>query len=250
MALRWARARAGSTRLLANELCDDRGKTGAQRGAVGRSAWPGTTTLGHDTVQPDLGHLRRKRTLRTKDHRGEESFGARLRCFLSRLSDVFRRFGMLDRLRQIVEDARRADNRSLRRIGQRHLYHFNAEQCRIRILGRLRVDTTRQFIRGADPGRTGDIDVDVLLVLRILEHRVRVRAAAGLHVAHVLRCLDVRDIKDADAAQAVLAHRFAHTRIAAIEAAAVSFAGDEQQVPVDRHIALRCRAVVGDGQRG
>ena len=70
------------------------------------------------------------------------------------------------------------------RIRQRHLDHLDAEQRGVR--------DPRPACRRSSPAarsasarrrRAGDVDVDVLLVLRILDHRVRVRAAAGLHVA-------------------------------------------------------------------
>ena len=77
-------------------------------------------------------------------------------------------------------------------------------------LSGVALDAARQLVRRADAGRAGDVDVDVVLVLRIDEHRVRVRAAAGLHVADVLRIRDVGDVEDANAAQAVLADGVLH----------------------------------------
>jgi hypothetical protein len=50
---------------------------------------------------------------------------------------------------------------------------------------RRRADAAGQLLAGPHRRRAGDVDVDVLAVVRILEHRVRVRAAARLHVADV-----------------------------------------------------------------
>ena len=71
-----------------------------------------------------------------------------------------------------------------------------------------------------DGGRARDVDVDVLRVLRIDQHRVGVGAAAGLHVAHVLRIGDVGDVEDPDAAEPLGADRVLHALGAAVEPAA------------------------------
>ena len=70
---------------------------------------------------------------------------------------------------------------------QRHLDDLDAEQRRVRILVGARVTQPGSSFGERTAGRAGDVDVDVLRVLRIHEHRVRVRAAAGLHVGDVLR---------------------------------------------------------------
>src|SRR5687768_15051789 len=72
----------------------------------------------------------------------------------------------------------------------------------------------------------------------MLEHGVRVRAAAGLHVRHVSWIVEVADVEDTQAAQAVLAHRILNTAAAAIEAAAEALTGNEEQIPIDRDVAL------------
>ena len=61
--------------------------------------------------------------------------------------------------------------------------------------------------------------------------------------------LHVRDVEDADAAHAILAHRIGHAAEAAVGAAAVRFRRHEQQVLVDRDVVLRRRAVVALRQR-
>ncbi len=73
---------------------------------------------------------------------------------------------------------------------------------------------------------------------------MRVRAAAGLHVLDVLRMRDVGDVEDTDAAHAHLAHCFRHALTAAVVATRLPFSRHEEQVLVDRDVALRRRAVV------
>ncbi len=104
----------------------------------------------------------------------------------------------------------------------------------------LRVRTYRR--------RAGDVDVDVVLVLRIDEDRVGVRAAARLDVRDVARVLDVGDVEDADALDARIAHSLLHALVTAIDAPRVAFSGHEEEVLVDRHVALRCRAIVRQPQ--
>ena len=53
------------------------------------------------------------------------------------------------------------------------------------------LDAAGKLVRRAHARRAGDVDVDVVRILRIDERRVRVRAAARLHVADVLRIRDV-----------------------------------------------------------
>src|SRR5207249_1826808 len=47
---------------------------------------------------------------------------------------------------------------------------------------------------------SGYVDVHVLLVVRIVDDRVRVRATTGLHIPDVFRIGDVADVEDPDAA--------------------------------------------------
>ena len=145
------------------------------------------------------------------------------------------------RRREAVEDARRADDRRLLRRRQRHADHFEAEPRRVGIVDRP-VLAAGQLLLRAHARRPGHIDIDVVLVVRIGDHRVRVRAAAGLHVGDVLRAGDVGDVEDADAAQPILADRLGHALDAAVDPPRQAFARHEQQVLVDRDVALRRRA--------
>ena len=146
------------------------------------------------------------------------------------------------------EDARRADDRRLLRRRQRHANHFEAEARRVGIVYRT-VLAAGQLLLRAHARRPGHIDIDVVLVVRVGDHRVRVRSAAGLHVGDVLRAGDVGDVEDADAAQPILAHRLGNALDAAVEPPRQSFARHEQQVLVDRDVALRRRADIGHHRR-
>src|SRR5439155_26507511 len=89
--------------------------------------------------------------------------------------------------------------------------------------------------------RAGDVDVGVRGVLGIDHHRVRVRAATGLHVADVFRAGDVADVEDADPTQAYLADGILDPLRAAVDAPAQTLARDEEEILIDRHVALRRR---------
>src|SRR5512143_70197 len=72
------------------------------------------------------------------------------------------------------------------------------------------------------------------------------RAAAGLNVGDVPRMRDVRDVENAYAANPLLAHGVLHALTAAVDASRVSLGRHEQQVLVDRDVALRGGAIVAD----
>ncbi len=109
--------------------------------------------------------------------------------------------------------------------------------------------TARELVGRAHARGARHVDVDVVRVLRILDHRVGVGAAAGLDVGDVLRVADVGHVEDADAAQPLVAHGVRHALGAAVEAAGEPFAGDEEEVLVDGHVALGRRAHVALLQR-
>ena len=127
---------------------------------------------------------------------------------------------------------------------ERNLDDFDAEERGIWILVGRQPDAPRELVRRAHAGRAGNVDVDIVRILGIVQHRVCVRAAAGLHVGDVFRIGDVGDVEDAEPAQPVVADGVFHTLRAAIESAAISLARDEEQVLVNRHIALRRRAEI------
>ena len=76
-----------------------------------------------------------------------------------------------------------------------------------------------------------------------VDQRVRVRAAAGLHGGDLLRLAEVADVEDADAAEALRRSTVSgHALRAAVDAAARLLDRHEQQVAVDRHVALAAGA--------
>ena len=99
-----------------------------------------------------------------------------------------------------------------------------------------------QLFTRAHAARARGIQEDVALVLRIGNQRVRVRAAAGLHRRDLLRILQVGDVEDADAAEALVADRRHHALQAAVEPAAGLFDRHEQQVAPRRDVALSAGA--------
>jgi hypothetical protein len=151
---------------------------------------------------------------------------------------------MLGRGDEVLKDARRRDDGGLRGVVERHADHLDPEERRVGVLVRREVGAARQLLGRADGRGAGDVDVDVFVVVGVLEDGVGVRAAAGLHVPDVLGVADVGDVEDADAAEAVRAHRRLYALGAAVEPAAEALAGDEEEVAVDRHVALRGRAEV------
>ena len=120
---------------------------------------------------------------------------------------------------------------------------------RVGILVRCGVYATGELVGRADARRAGNVDVHIGLVLRIDEHGVRVRPAAGLNIGNVLWLRDVRDVENADAAQPVLADHVFHALIAAINAARGRLARHEEQILVHRNVALRGGAVVRELER-
>src|SRR5688572_31371016 len=71
-----------------------------------------------------------------------------------------------------------------------------------------------------------------------------VRSATCLDVRYISRSADVRDVEDANSTQAFVADCPSYTLRPAVETSAETFARHEQQVLVDRHVALRCGAEV------
>ena len=135
-------------------------------------------------------------------------------------------------------------------MSQWHLDHFNAEQRRARVLVGRKVHTARQLARRSHLAGTRDVNVGVVGILRIDEQAVGVRSAAGLHVADALRITDVADVEDADPAQPVPADGVLYSLRSAVESRTEVLAGDEQQIPVHRDVALRCRTHVRRFEHG
>src|SRR2546423_11785021 len=109
----------------------------------------------------------------------------------------------VDNAPRIHEYARTGNYFSVLRRRHRHLDHIDAKQGGIWIRIRLPTRAPGQFFVLTDRRSTGHIDVDVVLVIRIEDQRVRVRAAASLHRGDLLRILDVTDIENSHTAEAI-----------------------------------------------
>ena len=138
------------------------------------------------------------------------------------------------------ENARPIDDARLRGSTERHFDHVDAEQCGVRVFLRVAAGAVHHLLGRSHAAGAGAIDVERLLVLG--NQRMGVRATAGLHRRDLLGIANVGDVKDAHAAEALLAHRLDHALRAAIDAAARLFDGHEQQVAMDRDVALAAGA--------
>ena len=104
---------------------------------------------------------------------------------------------------RVGEDAGTGDDLGQLGVRQRDLDDVDSEQRGIRILFRLAARAIRQFFGLTHISGSGDIDVDVVLVLGIDQQGMRVRAAATLHGGDLLRIREIADIEDAYAAESV-----------------------------------------------
>ena len=146
----------------------------AHRGAIGRVHRRTATRL-HGVVQQRTKHLRRHHHVhaRLRVLRDERAGGLRRRerlrrRFLVGIGQAMRRRGA-----QSSEDVGTTNHRGRGRVGERHLDDLDAQARRVRIV-RRHVGATGEFAGRTDARRTRHVDVHVVLVLRILEHRVRV----------------------------------------------------------------------------
>ena len=140
----------------------------------------------------------------------------------------------------VGENARAIDDARLLGRAERHFDHVDAEERGVGVLLRIAAGAVDQLFARAHAAGARAVDIQRLLVLR--HERVGVRAAAGLHRRDLLRIADVGDVEDAHAAEAVLADRLGHALHAAVDAAAGLLDRHEQQVAVDRDVALAAGA--------
>ena len=164
--------------------------------------------------------------------------------------DIGGRRTMLLRRHQALEEARRTHDGRLFGPGKGHLDHLDPEQGRIRVFGGRRAGATGEFFRRAHRGGTRYVNVHMLVVLRVLEHRMRVGTAAGLHIGDVFGIANIADVENANSPQAIRAYRLLYAFRAAIEPPAQPFARNEKQVFVHRNVALGRRTEVIDDQVG
>ena len=179
----------------------------------------------------------------------EATLRARVRGGLGPLLAINLRLAVTRRHLKSFKDIRPIHDRRVLRMRDRHLDDFNTPQRRVGILVRRRAHAPRKFVSRTNGRRPRDVDVDVLLVGRALEHRVRVRPATGLHIFNQLGMRNVGDVENTDAANAILRHGIWHAAAHAVHAAIIGLGGHEQQVLVHRHVVLRRRARKGGHQR-
>ena len=98
--------------------------------------------------------------------------------------------------RRIGEDARTRHHCRQFRMRQRHLDHDDRKQRRIRIFTRRAARAPSQFFLRTHARRTRNIDIHIVLILRVDNQRMRMRAAARLHIRHLLRIPQVTDVED------------------------------------------------------
>ena len=118
-------------------------------------------------------------------------------------------------------------------VRQWHLDHVNAEQRGVVATG---FETACQFLVGTHVGGARIVDHDARVVRA--HHRMRVAAAAGLHLADLHRTGDIGDVEDAQAAEPLIADALGYPAQPAIDARAAVLHAHEQQVADDRHVAL------------
>ena len=118
---------------------------------------------------------------------------------------------------RIGENKRSVHNTRILGTVHGNLYHFDAEQCRIRIFEGRITGTIGQFFVITHATSTRDIDIDITVCVGIGYDSVGMGAAAGLHRAHLYRVGEVADIKNTDALHALLADRFRHPFETAIQ---------------------------------
>ena len=154
---------------------------------------------------------------------------------------------------RIDEDARAGNDLRLLRGGDRNLDDIDAEERSVGVLVRRFIGAAGEFFGLADEGCSGDVNVDVALVVRIQYERVGMRTSAGLDGCYLFRILDIGDVKDADASKAVRAGsrespllfmtlfrrwRWRKTLRPAIQATVRHFDRHEEKIAIDRYVAL------------
>ena len=135
----------------------------------------------------------------------------------------------------VREDGGAGGDACLRRVGLGDFDDVDAEE-RGAVVARHVADAAGQLLFLADTGGAGVVDHDTVLVLE--HHRMRVRPAAGLHLADLARAREVGDVEDAQAAEALVAHVLGHALTPAVDAAARLFHGHDQEIADDGDIAL------------
>src|SRR5258708_12989660 len=92
--------------------------------------------------------------------------------------------------------ARAGDDLCVLRRGDRNLDYINAEERGVGVFVGLFTGAAGEFFGLAHERCAGDVDINVVLVVRIEDQSVGVRAAAGLHGGDLLGILAIFDVED------------------------------------------------------
>ncbi len=163
--------------------------------------------------------------------RGGARGALRSRSMIATLPEAAQRASLF-----VGKDARAIDDGGLLRRRDGHLDDVDAEDGGVGILA-VR-NAAVELFAGADAAGARTVDVDVRLVLQIGNDGVCVRPAAGLHRRHLSRLVDVFDVEDADAAEALLADRVLDAVQPAVDAPSRLLHRHEQEAAVHRHVPL------------
>ena len=154
---------------------------------------------------------------------------------------------------RVTHQPRRVDDGGVLRCGERHADHLDPPLRQLLVEVRRReVGPRRQRLAAGElsgePHARGavDVDVEVRVVVRALQDRVRVRAAARLHGGHLYRRASFEMSKMRTPWKPLPTGRALRP---AVDPTARLLDRHEEQVPVDRHLALPARADDGGDDR-
>lgn len=170
----------------------------------------------------------------------------------------------------VGENARAGDDFGLFRVGERDLDDIDTEERGLGVGLRVAAGAAGEFFGLADGTGAGDVHVDVVFILGVDQQAVGVRPAAALHGGDLLRVLQIADIENAHATEAIRAGgrgapcgasscsrsgRLGRRRLgrgcigwnrnalrAAIDAPIHGFGRHEEQVAIDGDVALSAGA--------
>ncbi len=171
VALRGTRARPepGVVGVTPNILSMMPASAGTQRRAVRGRGRAGAAARLHDAVEQRIDRARREDARHALVDPDERALRARRIRGLLRRGHVGRGLAVPGRRHEVVEDARRAHDRGLLGMRERHLDHFDAEERRVRILVAAPPSTQPgSLVRRTHAGRARDVHVDVLGILGIV----------------------------------------------------------------------------------
>ena len=103
----------------------------------------------------------------------------------------------------IHKNARAVHHCGILRRGKRHLDYVNPKQSGVGIFFRCSTRASGQLLVLTNERSSRHIDIDVVLIIRIDDQSMRVRAATGLHGSDLLRTLDVTDVENSHSSETI-----------------------------------------------